>query len=175
MPYANTPIQSSYQRYFNAGFIGQVALLQNGNFFFDQAENAVELKPGYGVYLDTSGGATNGQWLLPAPGSEDLVTHIVSYDPSDTSQPLAVPVGNQTSEIVYPANTPLVKAMAEGAIYVQLGTTTVERGQAVQFDATNNNYILNTLATPALQIVALDAGTNDDIIAVRINRVNATP
>lgn len=172
MAYPNPAIQLNYNRYQQFGLVGQIANLDNNSFYFDVATTAVEIQPGYGVYIDTAAGATQGQWLLPAVGAEDLVTHIVSFDPSNLNTALTVPVGNANSEVIFPAGTLGVKGMANGSIWVEAGTALVT-GQSLQFDATNNNYIANALTGNQLLIIALKDAAADEIIPVRISRVAA--
>ena len=175
--YPNPAIQSQYNRYQSRGLVGQLARPENNTYYYDVATAGVELKPGYGVYLDTVGGSpTVGNWILPADDTApnaNLVTHVVSFEQTNLNTPLAAVVGNANSEVVFPADTPAVKALANGAIYVTAGED-VLRGQALQFNVTTFTYGLISDATTAkVAFIALADAPTGEIVPVRVNRISA--
>jgi hypothetical protein len=177
MAFPNTPIQSVYNRYHERGMVGSISRVQNNNFYFDRATAAVDMAPGDGVYLDTTvASSTFGEWLLPADDTSanaNLVTHIVSFEQGDLNTDITPAIGNTTSEIIYRAGTPIVKAFAEGALYVIAGEDVV-RGQALQFNVTTKSYgAVQDASTAKVSIIALSDASQGGLLEIRMDRVSA--
>ena len=170
MTYPNPAIQVQYNRYQDRGRLGAPARLDNNVVFYDTATAGVDLLPGQGVYLDTSVGLTTGQWILPASDAEgNLVTHIVSFDPSALNFDITPQNGNSSSEVKFPANTPLVKAMRVGAITLNAGAD-ILRGQAVVYQQSSTSYVLNTLTGNKIRLIALEDASNGSLFAARLSQ-----
>jgi len=168
--YPNPALQADFSRYQLPGLPGQIARAQNGDFTFDVLNNAVEVKPGYGVYAGPPGPTVN-EWILPASAPDQaLVTHIVSFEVNDPNTPLAVPAGNATSSVVYPANSIKVKAMRKGPIYV-LVEVAVYVGETLEFNFSTFTWQTNTAANARVNVRALSPGQAGDVVPVQIDVV----
>jgi hypothetical protein len=163
MAYPNPQNQSTFNRYYSAGQVGQVARLTP--YFFDIAPNAVELVPADGVYYDA-----NGEWIKPVDAlTEPLVTHLVGFELSDNSFSIATQ-DNLNTAISYPADTPKVKGLANGCMFVVAGGS-ILKGQQLQYEFGTGKYIVNGVTGNRLNIIALEDAEVDQIFTVRVNAI----
>ena len=174
MAFNSVPIQQTFNRYQDVGRLGQLAGRDNGTFIFDTATAGVLLFPGDGVYIDLSVSATQGQWIKPPlPADYPLTTHVVGFDLTDASTPLNPPAGNAVTQIEYPAGTPCVKAIANGAIFVGVvGGVAVQQYQPVHYDTALLGWVPNFLAESKSVFIALEGGTQGSVIPVRVSRIS---
>lgn len=127
-------IQRTYNRYQAVGLPGAIAR-PNEEFKILRDLAIVALRPGQGVIHVPGTG-----WRLPTTTAErKLIDGVVGFDPTDYNVDLAVPVDNQTAEVVFAIGT-YVKVITFGAVYVNAGAT-VSKGDGAIFNETTNAFI----------------------------------
>ena len=171
-----TPIQATFNRYQDPGRVGQLAGRDNGTFIFDTATVSVfNVFPGQGVYAIENALTGVANWIVPSnPAQEPLVTHVIGFDLTDPSRKFA----NLNPLVFYPANTPGVKALANGSIFVSLvGVTPVLKYQPIHYDISaplqqDNGWIPGFLAGSQSVVIALEDGQPGSVIPARISRIS---
>jgi len=165
-------IQSVYNKYQQKGFVGDLAR-PIAPYAFDTGIAGVELRPGEGVYYDS----TTNKFIKPVDAATRLlVTHIVGTDKGTLQTTISTPAGaNSNQEVVIAADT-VGKFLLLGAMYVVAGET-LEFGDALVFDEAAGDWIKATAVTsdattlPRASIICIDVqgAADGEIVEVRNN------
>ena len=130
-----TELQTSYAKRLQKGLPGMLAR-PNAPRDYDLTIINEEMKPGMGAYYS----ASDDKWVLPSTDAErELVTHIVSYDPTSNNTDISAPSTNNLTEVVFDADS-IVKMAAFGSFFVLAGET-LENGDQVVYNETTEAWI----------------------------------
>lgn len=170
-----TQTQSDYAYHQQAGQVGDIARpIAPCNI--DQGIAGVELKPGDGVYY-----VSGSDWILPVDAAtRKLVTHIVGFNANSFNQAIAVPLTNNSTEVIF-AIGDIVKLIEFGSVWVLAGETVESQDSAIYNESTGKWIKYNPSAPDASDLrkkaftFYLPPGvTADDgeLVEVRINTEN---
>jgi len=164
-----TELQTSYAKRLQKGLPGMLAR-PNAPHDYDLAQINEEMEPGMGAYYS----ASDDKWVLPTSSTRELVTHIVSYDPTSFNSDISAPTTNNLTEVVFDADA-IVKMGAFGSFFAVAGEA-LENADQVVYNETTEKWIKYDPVSGDQRVksfeVYMDPGktaVEDDIIEIRVS------